>query len=119
MIKDNLNRGGVDLFAQELNYYSSGHKTKKWWKSVFFYFSDVAVVNSYLIYTKVCRKYNKPNMTQKAERIQLMRNLTQGQKVLNNSNGRKRKVEEISMFTEIIESEAKTRMQNAQKVQTV
>ena len=41
---------GVDVADQLTVFYSFVRKTKKWWRKLFFYFLEVAVVNSYIIY---------------------------------------------------------------------
>ena len=43
--------GGVDMADQLLSYYSFAHRTVKWWRRAFFYLIDMAVVNSYVLYT--------------------------------------------------------------------
>ena len=42
--------GGVDLFDQRVASYRILHKTKKFWKTLFFDFVDVAIVNAFLLY---------------------------------------------------------------------
>jgi len=45
--------GGVDLFNQKISYYAYEHRSAKWYKRVFYYFLEVAIINSYIIYTSV------------------------------------------------------------------
>ena len=40
---------GVDHMEQQLSYYQFTHKSVRWWRKVFFWMLDVAVVNSYLL----------------------------------------------------------------------
>ena len=47
---------GVDKLDQLVSYYSFTHRSLKWWKKVFFWFLEFAVVNSYIIYMKKCSK---------------------------------------------------------------
>lgn len=47
----NQNMGGVDLSDQKRSYYSVGHKSKKWWKAIFYFFLNVCIVNSHIIST--------------------------------------------------------------------
>ena len=45
---------GVDKLDQLTSYYSFLHKTVKWWRKVFFWLLEVAVVNSHIIYKENC-----------------------------------------------------------------
>ena len=51
IIQYNKYMGGVDMADQLLSYYSFAHRTVKWWRRAFFYLIDMAVVNSYVLYT--------------------------------------------------------------------
>lgn len=46
----NPSMNGVDIADQLTVFYSFVRKTRKWWRKLFFYFLEVAVVNSYIIY---------------------------------------------------------------------
>ena len=46
----NHSMNGVDIADQLTVFYSFVRKTRKWWKKLFFYFVEVSVVNSYLVY---------------------------------------------------------------------
>ena len=48
--KYNHNMNGVDIADQLTVFYSFVRKTKKWWRKLFFYFQEVSVVNSYIVY---------------------------------------------------------------------
>ncbi|XP_049782235.1 piggyBac transposable element-derived protein 4-like [Schistocerca cancellata] len=42
--------GGVDKFEQLMSAYSVSWKSRKWWRKLFYYFLDAAVVNSFILY---------------------------------------------------------------------
>ena len=60
--------GGVDRSDQLLSYYGFAHRTVKWWKRLFFHLLDVAVCNSYTLYTQSTQ--NK-KLTHKEYRVSL------------------------------------------------
>lgn len=45
----NRNMGYVDKFDQLKALYEIDRKSKKWWHRIFFYFLDVAIINSYIL----------------------------------------------------------------------
>ena len=51
IVEYNKYMGGVDVADQLLSYYGFGHRTVKWWRRAFFFLLDMAVVNSYILYT--------------------------------------------------------------------
>jgi len=46
----NQQMGGVDLSDQFIGYYQTIHKTRKYWKTLFFHMIDVMVTNAFLLY---------------------------------------------------------------------
>ena len=49
----NHNMNGVDKADQHAAYYAFERKTRKWWRKVFFWMMETAVVNSYIIYKEI------------------------------------------------------------------
>ena len=52
----NKYKTGVDRSDQMLSYYSSGRKTIKWWKRLFFRLFDLIVVNAHILHNKTSKK---------------------------------------------------------------
>ena len=57
---------GVDKLDQFASYYSFLHKSVKWWRKIFIWMLEVAVINSYIIYKKLATSRGQRPMTHKA-----------------------------------------------------
>ena len=66
---------GVDKLDQLASYYSFLHKSVKWWRKVFFWAMEVAVVNSYIIYKEHMSSHSQRPMQHSQYRRKLVEEL--------------------------------------------
>lgn len=72
VVKSYNSMGGVDLSDQLHGYYMTGRKSKKWWRSLFWFLVDISIVNAHIL-EKLLR--NHRNRTQLAFRLELVSDL--------------------------------------------
>ena len=77
----NQHMGGVDRSDQLIQYYNVLRQTRKYWKTLFFHFIDIAVVNSYILHTE----REKKSLTHYTFRETLVKSLSSTDTVTLNS----------------------------------
>ena len=83
----NKHMGGVDVSDQYISSYSFIRKSKKWWRKMFFWLLEVAVVNSFILYNLSAVANQKPKLSHKKYRLELMKALVGD---VRNREGKKR-----------------------------
>ena len=71
----NRHMGGVDVSDQYVSSYSFIRKSKKWWRKMFFWLLEVAVVNSFILYNLNIERNQKSKLSHKKYRLQLIKSL--------------------------------------------
>ena len=57
MIRDyQFKMKGVDLFNQRMSYYSTNFRSLRWYFRIIYFYMEIAMINSYLVYVKIQNK---------------------------------------------------------------
>ncbi|CAH1971335.1 unnamed protein product [Acanthoscelides obtectus] len=64
--------GGVDKFDQLMSTYSIAQKSRRWWLKLFYYFIDMAIVNSYVMDKDSAKKQRRRYLSHLEFRSQLV-----------------------------------------------
>ena len=78
MVQDyNVHMLGVDKLDQLMSYYCFLRKSVKWWRKVFFWVLEVAVINAYIVYKELALKRGERPMSHLAFRRCLIEHLSE------------------------------------------
>ena len=75
---------GVDLLDQRMSYYQFCRKSVRWWRKVFFWLLEVAVVNAYILYS--VNTDHRRKFTHKEFRRELVLALCEEQRLQSHQN---------------------------------
>lgn len=71
----NKHMGGVDLLDSHIGRHRIKLRSKKWYFRIFYHLIDLAVINAWLLYKRVCLVKNAKPVNQKQFRVELARSL--------------------------------------------
>ena len=70
---------GVDLFNQRMSYYSTNFRSMRWYFRIIYFYMEMAMINSYLVYTKILRKNSIKAKTHAEYRISVIKKMVNWQ----------------------------------------
>jgi hypothetical protein len=80
VIAENYNEhmGGVDILDQKLGTFMYPHKSSKWYFTIYHRLREVAIVNSYIVYSLDCKNKNVTPLSPRIYREQIIQGLLMG-----------------------------------------
>lgn len=91
---------GVDLSNQKASYYRFQHKSKKWYKNIFYYLLEVNTINAYLIYKETMIQRKKKYMNSENFRVFVVKYWSDGGRPKENLVGVAKEVHQIKRLEE-------------------
>lgn len=82
--------GGVDRSDHFISSYQFMRRTKKWYRKLFFWLLEVAIIDAYILYQELQKTFNKKPMTHREFRTTLVKRLVAEKVAVDRPKARKR-----------------------------